>query len=75
MATTTILNALHDLPESPWNDLKGKPINDRGLAVRLRQYDIKSKQVRIGEVTLKGYTRSDFFDAWRRYLPPSPAFH
>ena len=72
MATTTILNALHDLPESPWNDLKGKPINDRGLAVRLRQYDIKSKQVRIGEVTLKGYTRSDFFDAWRRYLPPSP---
>ena len=73
MTTTTILNALHDLPESPWNDLKGKPINDRGLAVRLRQYDIKSKQVRIGEVTLKGYTRSDFFDVWRRYLPPPPS--
>ena len=74
MTTTTILNALHDLPESPWNDLKGKPINDRGLAVRLRQYGIESKQVRIGEVTLKGYTRSDFFDVWRRYVPP-PAFH
>ena len=74
MRTTAILNALHNLPESPWNDLKGKPINDHGLAVRLRQYDIRSKQVRIGEVTLKGYTRSDFFDAWRRYayLPRLP---
>jgi hypothetical protein len=70
MTTTTILNALHNLPESPWNDLKGKPINDRGLAVRLRQYGIGSKQVRVGEVTLKGYTRSDFFDVWRRYVPP-----
>ena len=72
MATTVILKALHDLPESPWNDLKGKPINDRGLAVRLRQYGIKSKQIRIGDLTCKGYARVDFFDAWKRYLPPSP---
>jgi hypothetical protein len=71
LATTIILKALHDLPESPWNELKGKPLNDRGLAVRLRQYGIKSKQIRVGEVTLKGYARDDFFDAWKRYLPSS----
>ena len=73
MGTTAILKALHDLPESPWTDLKGKPLNDRGLALRLRQYGIKSKQVRMGESTLKGYDRADFFDVWKRYVPPPPS--
>jgi hypothetical protein len=70
MFTHVILKVLHELPEAPWNDLKGKPLNDRGLALRLRQYGVKSKQVRIGEITLKGYERSDFIDVWKRYLPP-----
>ena len=69
MATSAILKALHDLPEAPWSDLRGKPINDRGLADRLRQYGVKSKQIRIGEITLKGYERADFIDVWKRYLP------
>jgi Protein of unknown function (DUF3631) len=43
MTTEAILRALHALNESPWNDLKGKPLNDRGLAQRLRQYEIKPK--------------------------------
>jgi hypothetical protein len=73
MFTHVILKVLHDLPEAPWNDLKGKPLNDRGLALRLRQYGIKSKQVRIGEITLKGYERTDFVDVWKRYLPPPPS--
>jgi hypothetical protein len=72
--THIVLKALHDLPEAPWNDLKGKPLNDRGLALRLRQYGIKSKQVRIGDITLKGYERADFIDVWKRYLPsPLPS--
>jgi hypothetical protein len=71
MPTTTLLKALHDLSESPWNDLKGKPLNDRSLAVRLRQYGIKSKQIRIGDMTCKGYTRADFIDLWERYLTPA----
>ena len=69
MATSAILKALHDLPEAPWSDLRGKPINDRGLAVRLRQYGVKSKQIRIGEITLKGYERADFIDVWKRTCP------
>ncbi len=72
MFTYTVLKALHDLAEAPWSDLRGKPLNDRGLALRLRQYGIKSKQVRIGEITLKGYERADFIDVWKRYLPPPP---
>jgi len=32
LPTATILSRLIELPESPWGDLKGKPINDRTLA-------------------------------------------
>jgi Protein of unknown function (DUF3631) len=72
MFTNVLLKALHDLSEAPWSDLRGKPLNDRGLALRLRQYGIKSKQVRIGDITLKGYEWADFVDVWKRYLPAPP---
>jgi hypothetical protein len=67
--TKTILDALHAMEESPWNDLNGKGLDARGLALRLRQYGIKRKQVREGEQTNKGYARADLVDAWDRYLP------
>ncbi len=69
MSTKAILQALINLEESPWGDIKGKPINDRGLATRLRNYGVKSRTVRIGEVTPKGYRRADLHDAWTCYLP------
>jgi len=57
--TKTILKALHELPEAPWADLGGKELNDRGLAARLRRYEITSKQVREDGVTqLRGYRRA-----------------
>jgi hypothetical protein len=72
LSTETILRALHALDESAWADIKGKPLNDRGLAARLRAYEIKPKTVRIGDSTPRGYARSDFVDAWARYLGASP---
>jgi Protein of unknown function (DUF3631) len=72
MTTVAILDALHGLKEAPWSDLKGKPLNDRGLATRLRQYGVKSKSLNTGgEHRPKGYTRFDLYDAWERYLLPS----
>jgi Protein of unknown function (DUF3631) len=73
MTTDAILRALHGMAEAPWNDLRGKPLNDRGLATRLRQYSIKPKVIRIGEATPRGYTRESFFDAWQAYIPPPSA--
>lgn len=70
MSTEMILERLHALPESPWGDLRGKPLDARGLGNRLRQYGIRSKTVRLGTHTPKGYTREDLHDAWIRYLPP-----
>jgi hypothetical protein len=71
MPTEEILQALHALEESPWGDLKGKALDSRGLALRLKKYAIKSKNVRIGRDILKGYSREDLFDAWSRDLQPS----
>ena len=51
-------------------DLDGKPLNDRGLASRLRKYGVKPKVVRVGDATPRGYTREDLHDAWARYLSP-----
>src|SRR6185436_10045876 len=70
--TETVLNKLHNLDEAPWGDLRGKPLDHRGLANRLRPYDIKPKLVRIGSSVSRGYKREDLHDAWLRYLPASP---
>jgi hypothetical protein len=58
------------MEESVWADLKGNPINDRGLARRLQPYEVVSKTIRDGNWIGRGYARADFYDAWERYLPP-----
>lgn len=70
--TDTILDELRKLPEAPWGDLKGRPLDSRGLANRLKVYGVKSKKVRIGEETRQGYTAEDLHDPWQRYLPAEP---
>jgi hypothetical protein len=70
LPTQGILESLHNLEESPWGDLKGKPLNDRGLAQRLRGYEVKPTTLRTATGVKKGYRRSDFFDPWSRYLRP-----
>jgi hypothetical protein len=71
MATSDILAELLRLDEAPWADLKGRPLNDRGLANRLRRYEVKSGNIRLdGGAVLKGYRAADLHEAWRRYLPP-----
>jgi hypothetical protein len=73
MASKTLLQRLHEISEAPWSDLKGKPLDERRLSRFLKPYGVKSKSVRVGDLTPKGYARSDLYDAWARYLPPSPA--
>jgi hypothetical protein len=67
--TEVLLHELISMAEAPWGDIRGKPLDERGLAYRLRQYSIKSRQVRVSEKTKKGYLRADFLDAWKRYSP------
>jgi hypothetical protein len=55
LTTKRILTELHALEDAPWNDLKGKPLSDSQLARRLRQYGVKSKVIRVGDSTPRGY--------------------
>ena len=72
--TVAILDRLQKLDESPWVDIKGKPLTDRGLAVRLRQYGVKPAVLKTGpKSTARGYHKEDFADAWKRYLSPLPS--
>ena len=73
MPTRQLLEDLHALDESPWGDLRGKPLDDRGLARRLSAYGIKPTTIRTATGTPKGYRRTDFHDAWTRYLTPAVA--
>jgi hypothetical protein len=70
LTTKKILAELYLLEDAPWNDLKGKPLSDNQLARRLKQYGVKSRNLRIGDAVPKGYARADLYDVWRRYLPP-----
>lgn len=67
LGTDELLHALHDLEESPWGDLKGKPLDARGLSWRLGKYDVGPRQIKA--INRKGYRRDDLHDAWQRYLP------
>jgi hypothetical protein len=71
--TEKLLEKLCKLEESPWGDLRGKPLDARGLARRLKPYDVRPEDVRLGEDVRKGYRRTDLHDAWRRYLPQMSA--
>jgi len=73
MLTKVILAALSNIEEAPWRDLRGKQLDERGLAMRLRAYGVKSTLLRLGEAIGRGYQRTDLADAWARYLPPSAA--
>ncbi len=72
--TNEILKELNEMTESPWGEIAGgKPLNDRGLASRLRGYGIRPRDLRIGAEVRKGYHRVDLWDAWQRYTSSHPA--
>jgi hypothetical protein len=72
--TSTLIERLHNRDESPWRHMgrSGQPLTDRGLADMLHEYDIKSRDAKIDGTNRKGYYRSDFEDAFKRYLDAPP---
>jgi putative DNA primase/helicase len=74
--TSDLLEALIlEDTEAPWATYnRGKPLTARQLGGLLDPYGIKSKSVRFGDFTPKGYELAQFTDAFARYLkPPSEA--
>ncbi|KAF1082340.1 MAG: hypothetical protein GQF41_1061 [Candidatus Rifleibacterium amylolyticum] len=50
---------------------RGNAMHPRQLAGRLAAYGIRSKTIRFGVSTSKGYELSDFSDVFERYIPDS----
>lgn len=69
LVTDQLLTNLREIEESPWAVIrKGEPLDARGLAQRLSKYGIAPKSQRVGDRVFKGYARSQFEDAWSRYV-------
>ena len=68
-----LATALVEMEESPWGDLRGRPLDARKLAKMLKPYDIRPHTVRLGDKTPKGYQSDDFKDAFARYTPVGAA--
>lgn len=71
MFTKELLEALNGMDDAPWGDLRGRPLDPRGLAQRLSKYGVQRHTVRIGTETGKGYSACDLSDPWKRYLDPN----
>jgi Protein of unknown function (DUF3631) len=70
LLTAELLQGLDAMIEAPWGDIRGRPLDERGLARRLRPFGVRPHNVRpAAGVQGKGYGRSDFADSWKRYLP------
>jgi len=68
IASVNLVSALKTLEESPWGDIDGRLLDPRRLAALLKPYEIRPRTIRDAESTFKGYHRTDFIDAWERYL-------
>lgn len=77
MPTVQLLEKLCELEEAPWGNLRGKPLDARGLASHLRKYEVTPATFDVLDgtgKTAKGYTtyptkgNIGLADAWTRYL-------
>ena len=71
ISTADLITALQADEEGPWSSGRF-PLTPNRLARLLGAFGISSKQLRIGQVSLKGYEHEAFVDSWDRYLPASP---
>ena len=72
VSSEDLVHHLNRLQESPWGSRRrGDGLDQRGLASMLRPLRIRSKTVRIGDMTAKGYSLEQFDAAFARYLETS----
>lgn len=71
ISSAELVLALCEDEEKPWATWnRGKPISPKQLSTQLRAYGIHSKNIRYDGHVPKGYERSDFKEAFSRYLSP-----
>lgn len=74
LPTEELLTRLRHDPEAPWGEYGSAGLTARRLGILLAEYGIRSANIRFPDGTQrKGFTRSDFADAWARYCPAPTA--
>ncbi|WP_436845317.1 DUF3631 domain-containing protein [Streptomyces sioyaensis] len=72
LPTESLLAALRADTEGPWAEYGNGGLSARGLQLLLADYQIRSANHRFGDIgQRKGFSRSQFTDAWMRYCPPA----
>jgi hypothetical protein len=69
LPTADLLTRLKADPEAPWATHGPNGLTPMKLGNLLRDFEIRSSNIRFTTGQAKGYTRSDFTDAWNRYCP------
>jgi hypothetical protein len=69
LPTSVLLDRLKSETEAPWADYGPAGLTAMRLGVILREYEIRSANIRFPDTQAKGYQRADFLDAWERYCP------
>ncbi len=69
IGSAELIQRLCDDEEKPWATFnRGASISPRQIAKRLKDFGISSHTIRLGFSTAKGYLKSQFTDAFARYL-------
>jgi hypothetical protein len=65
-ASADLVRGLQMLEDGQWDDT----FDARSLARLLVSYEVRPKRMRFGDAVVRGYDRTDFLDAFNRYLAP-----
>jgi hypothetical protein len=68
VATSGLIETLQADEESPWVDDR-HPLTAERLARLLRPFGIRSRQMKVNGVNVRGFLRESFADSWERYIP------
>ena len=73
LSSEEILGHLHQMEERPWPEWRDRgKMTGRQLALLLLPFGIAPKKWKHEKVTVRGYDREDFRDAFSRYIPLDP---
>jgi len=69
LSSADLAASLNEIEESPWGDIRGRELDPRSLARRLKRFSVRPRTVRLDDgTTPKGYPLDVFEDLFARYL-------
>ena len=76
LLSRVVVDALVQLEHRPWAEWgnSARPITPNQLAALLKPYDVRPGSLRTEPGRGRGYELQDFAEAFKRFLPSSPAF-